>query len=314
MATSGSIDLTATGQDIIDEAYELVGVIEEGGSPTSNQTASAKRTLNYMMKAWQGEGTNLWAIQKLTLFLEKDKHKYTLSSSGDHVTASFVSTEIATAASSGDTTIEVDSITGISNGDNIGVELDDGTMQWTTVSGSPSGSTITLSASLTDDVNVDAAVYAYTTKANRPMKILTATNTSFDDTDTSDLDIITLDEYAELSVKDTDGYVTSLYYDPQLSAGYLYIWPETDSVRNRLSLWAQRTIEDIDTASTDDVDFPQEWYTALSYNLAAMIAPKYGLTRAEKDELWNVATYFKDLAEGYDRDPYTLMIPDQGDA
>lgn len=308
MATSGSINLSATGLDIIKEALEQVGGIEEGGTPNPAQQTSSNRTFDYMIKAWQGEGTNLWAIQKLTLFLEKNKNEYSLSSTGDHITASFVKTAIATAASSGGSTIEVDSITGISNGDNIGIELEDGTMQWTTINGAPSGTTITLTATLTDDVAVDAAVYTYTTKAQRPMKILNATYTTYDGIDTP-INIYPLDKYVELSDKTTDGRVNAIYYDPQIGTGKAFVWPETDSVRSRLTLWVQRTIEDIDTVASDEVDFPQEWFLALALNLALLLSPKYGLTRAEKQELGEMAMYYKDLAEGYDREDYTLIYP-----
>jgi hypothetical protein len=60
-----------------------------------------------------------------------------------------------------DATIDVDSITGITNGDNIGVELDDGTMHWTTVNGAPSGTVITLTAVLPSATAIDNRVYAH---------------------------------------------------------------------------------------------------------------------------------------------------------
>jgi hypothetical protein len=41
-------------------------------------------------------------------------------------------------------------VTGVATTYNIGVQLDDGTFQWTTVNGAPSGSTVTLTAVLTD--------------------------------------------------------------------------------------------------------------------------------------------------------------------
>ena len=60
----------------------------------------------------------------------------------------------------------------MSDADNIGIELDDGTIQWTTINGAPAGSTVTLTDALTDDVASGNAVYVYTAKTNRPMKLL----------------------------------------------------------------------------------------------------------------------------------------------
>ena len=309
MATSNSINLSAVGLDIIKEAYEQLGVIEENGTPSSAQQTSAARTLNYMIKAWQAEGINLYAIQKLTLFLAKDTSAYNLSSTGGHVTASFVKTAVATAASSGASSIDVDSISGISASDYIGIELADGTMQWTTVNGAPSGVTITLTAALTDDVAVDAAVFTYTTKAHRPMKIVNAVRTTYDEIDVP-VNIYPLDKYINLSNKTDDGQVVSIYYDPQVGTGICYVWPQSSSVRDRLTLWVQRTLHDIDTVGTDEVDFPQEWFLALSLNLALLLEPKYGLPTREKNRIAELATYYKDLAEGYDREDSIEIIPD----
>jgi len=62
MATSGSIDFAATRDDIITEALEQLGALGEGESPNAAQLASCGRTLNMLVKAWQGEGLNLFAL------------------------------------------------------------------------------------------------------------------------------------------------------------------------------------------------------------------------------------------------------------
>lgn len=60
----------------------------------------------------------------------------------------FGTTAIKAAASKDDTTINVESIAGISAGDCIGIELDDETLQWTTAVGVPAGNTVALAESL----------------------------------------------------------------------------------------------------------------------------------------------------------------------
>lgn len=64
------------------------------------------------------------------------------------------STTIATAGSAGDSTIDVTSISGMSDGQQISIELDGGSSLITTINGSPSGTTITLTSSLNDSVAV----------------------------------------------------------------------------------------------------------------------------------------------------------------
>lgn len=305
MATSGSIDFTVTRDDIITEALLQVGVLAEGDSPTSDQLTANSRLLNMMVKSWQAEGLNLFAVETLYVFLEKNKTQYSLGPSGDKFTSSFVHTEVSTAASSTDTTIDVDSISGISSGDNIGVELDGGTLQWTTVNGAPSGSTITLTDALTDDVSVDATVYTYTTAGNRPMSIHNSVIRNKDEVDTS-VDIIARTEWAELSQKTTDGSISQIYFDPQVGTAYVNVYPQSDSETDILVLWVQRTLEDFDAAS-DDADFPQEWYLALTFGLAGLMCPKYGVPAMVAQEILQMGEFQKEVAQGFDRE-YSVMF------
>ena len=183
MATSGSYDFSVNCLEIIKGALRLIGAIATGETPAAAEISDAKEALDMMTKAWQAEGIGLWLNQEVTLFLEYAERSYTLGPSGDHCAATSVKTEIKTAAASGAGTIDVDSITGISDGDNIGIELDDGTLQWTTVNGAPSGDTITLTAVLAGAAAVDNHVYAYTNKIPRPLEIIEARRVYADDTE-----------------------------------------------------------------------------------------------------------------------------------
>lgn len=272
MATSGSINLSASRDDIITEALEILGVLAEGASPSAAQLTSCARTLNYMIKAWQADGINLFAVQQVYLFLIKNQSAYSLiSTTTDHYTASFVETTTSAAALSGASSIVVASATGISASDKIGV-YQDSTMHWTTVNGAPSGSTVTLTAPLTADVASSAVVYAYTSKAKRPMRVLESV--IHDENDTP-IHVSSREEYFNQSGKGTDGRVNTIYFDPQVAAPKLYVWPQTDDERHYLKLYIQRTLEDVDAAA-DEVDFPQEWYLPLAANLAVLLGPKYG--------------------------------------
>lgn len=79
MPTSGSIDFSVTRNDIIQEAYEQLGVLNEGETPTDEQIASASRTLNMMMKSWQADNMNLFAVDRYVVFVEKGTQQYTLN-------------------------------------------------------------------------------------------------------------------------------------------------------------------------------------------------------------------------------------------
>jgi hypothetical protein len=309
MATSGSTDYAATRDDIITEALELLGVLPEGESPSVAELTACSRTLNYMVKSWQGKFTNLWTRQKAYVFLAKDQSEYTLSSTGDHWTNSFVSTQVNGAHSASDTTIEVDSITGFSASDNIGIELADGTMHWDVINGAPSGSTITLTTGIASAAADNAWVYGYTTKGSKPRNILHA---HLSKNPSTDLDIpifqMSLGDYQDLPHKASDGTVNQFNFQRKRDTGVLSVWPQTSNVTDYLTLYVQRSIEDFD-AATDDSDFPQEWFQALATNLALRLSSKYGVSGATYTQvkenailsLWEVES--DDTEEGIEIQP-----------
>lgn len=309
MATSGSINFIVTRDDIITEALEQLGVLADGESPSASQLSSMGRKLNMMAKAWQADGLNLFAVQRVYLIPQKNQNEYTLGpSSTDHFTTSLVVTTVSTAAVSGAGSIDVASITGMSDGDNIGIELDDGSIQWTTISGAPSGSTVTLAANLTDDVAAANAVYVYTTLANRPMKILNATLRDVNGKDSS-VDLLARRDYVDISDKTQDGDINQIYYDPQISAGKLFVWPEQSDTSKYLVLWCQRTLDDFDAAS-DDADFPQEWHLPLALNLALVASPAYGITPVEYKKIQMLAMLYYENAASWDTEDYIILQPD----
>lgn len=304
MATSGSYDFSVNCQEIIKGAMRLIGAIASGETPAAAEISDGREALNMLVKSWVAEGIGLWLNQEVILFLEKSENSYTLGPTGDHCTASSVKTEIKTAASSGDGTIDVDSITGISDGDFIGIELDDGTLQWTTINGAPAGDTITLTANLTDDVAVDNHVYTYTSKIPRPLEVIEARRVYADDIQVP-LEIVSRDEYMALSDKTSTGAPIQAYYDPQLTNGVLYVWQACNDVQERIRMTVKRPVEDFD-ANTNDADFPQEWLRALKFNLAIEIAPEYG--KEPSNTVIVKAEETKDAVGGFDRESTSVFF------
>lgn len=305
MAVSNSIDFTVTRDSIITEVLEICGVLGEGETPTSGQLTSCSRSLNLMIKAWQADSVNLFAIQKVYLFTSKDTGVFTLSSTtSDHFTASFNTESVAVAGSSTDTTIEVDDASGISDGDYIGIAS--GTnVHWTTVNGIPAGNVVTLTDALVEDVAVDSVVYYYTSKANRPMKILEGYVHRYDGSDVP-LDQVARVGYDTLSSKTSTGTTNQFYYDPQRTSAELNTWPVSTDERDYLILKVQRTLGDVDAAA-DEVDYPQEWYLAIVYGLAELIAPKMGTPLADRQYITAMARRYFDMASEFDNESETSL-------
>jgi len=275
MTTSGSYDFNLDRDGIITEAYSLTGSVAIGETPTTAELTDGGKSLNIMLKGWQAKGYGLWLNQEITVFPGYGEKSVLLGPSGNHASATIVKTEVKVAAVATDLTIDVDSITGMTNGDYIGIELDDGTLQWTTINGVPAGYTVTLAAALTDDVAVDNHVYTYTTKTQRPLSIIEARLITADEIEIP-IEVIPRDTYMLLSNKDTTGLINQVYYDPQLTNGKLYVWPTSSDVQNRIEMTIKKPIMDFD-ASADDGEFPQEWFEAITTNLAVRIGIKNGV-------------------------------------
>src|SRR5574341_1019158 len=81
MTTSGSWNYSVTASDIITGALENINVLEGGESVDSDDSTVALRTLNQLVKQWQGSadqapGLKVWTRQRITLFLAVDQVKY----------------------------------------------------------------------------------------------------------------------------------------------------------------------------------------------------------------------------------------------
>lgn len=273
MATSGSVDYNLNRDEIIREALDLLGVSGISQSISDDDLQSCHRSLNNMVKAWQAQGIHLWTEQEATLFLDTTSQSYTLSSSGDRASNTVIETTISADEASGQTILSITDSTGMTAADVVGIEQDDGTMHWTTIASVDSSTQITVDDALTDEAASTNHVFSFTTKINRPLDIIHVRNRD-DNNDDSTLSKVSREEYFDIINKDATGSPVQYYYDPQLSAGKIYIWPVSDSVVNRLKFTYRRSLEDFDAAS-DNPDFPQEWLEALIYNLAVRIAPKF---------------------------------------
>lgn len=299
MATSGSTNYVQNRNQLITEAAELCGIKDFEDDLTANEIASCARSLEMMVKHWQARDIGLWKTKTVYVFLSDAGYEYDLGPTGDHATLSFTKTETSAAAAAAALTISVDSIAGISASDNIGVELADGTLQWTTVDGAPSGTTVTLAAALTGAVAVDANVYAYTTIIDRPLYITDARLYRDGSSNETPVKMISRKKYNAISNKTSTGPANQLYYDPQQTNGKLSVWPAANSVKDYLILTARMPVEDFDEA-TNDPDFLQEWLLALSWNLACYIAPKFSV-RLPGDFQIRAEALLQDMI-GFDKD------------
>ena len=310
MATSGTIDWLADRDEIITEALEQLGILAEGDTPSSDQLTSCGRTLNYMVKGWQARGLPLWAMQRQYVFLQKAQRVYSLvGTTSDHVSTEIYQTTTSAAAAASATTITVADGSDFTTGDKVGVQLTSGTdVEWTT-SATVSSNTITVSA-LSTAVDSGAVVYGYTNKGGRPYDLTGPVVVRNKDSVDVPVEIISRQEYHDLTNKTSDGRPNQVYYDPQVGTGKLFVWPEASQETDYLVMWVNRTLEDYDAAG-DDSDFPQEWFMALSYNLALNLVPKFGASSESFNQIKALAGMWLADAESSDTEAGMDWRPDE---
>ena len=291
MATSGSYNFNLAKTDLINHTLRTLNLLGDNETASSGMMDYASESLNMMIKAWQATDIQLWNRRRGTLFTAYQTASYSIGPSGDNATNTYNSTTLDAAEASGQTVLSVTSTSGFSNGDNIGITLDDSTRQWTTISSFVTDDTVTVAAALTGAAASGNRVVTYTSKMQRPLRILQATLKNLSDSVETPLTLISYDQYFNYPNKTTNGRPSQFYYDKLLTNGKLYLYPRPNDVNWIIDFTYHEAIEDLDS-TTDDVDFPTEWFDALSFNLAVRLCPRYGKYK-ELDYLMRLADMYR---------------------
>ena len=308
MALSNISTYNNTAYDIILSALRKLGIIAQGETPTAQMVNDANGDLNRLVKNWQAQGYHLWTIQEAILFLNPGQEMYTLGPAGSNAcfTANLNSPTTTTTVAAGATSIVVTSITGITAGMNIGICLDNNTLFWTTVSGSPSGNTINLSAALTYSSQSGSQVYAYATNITRPARIVQA-RINIQNTDEIEMTAISDTDYFMQSNKSAQGVPTQYYYQPNLYNGSLYVWTTAESTIYTIKFTFESELQDV-TTLTQNLQFPQEWLLPLVWNLAKEIGMEFGADQQTMAMVNLRAQESLDLALSFDQENASVIF------
>lgn len=300
MSTSGQTNFTVNAREIIVEALELLGVLGEGEEPTEDQIKSSMRTLNMIVKTWQADGMNIFAVKKTYLFLNRGQKQYELNSgSKDHYSDNLYQTTIKDETLAGSTSVTLQNASGVTIGSKLRLYLSSGQTAWYDVLGVfPGSNQITLDRPLDEDLHKDALVYHYSTPGGRPMKVIEGYLHQYNASDIP-IDIFSRKQYNELSDKSSLGTVLQAYFDPQVNTSFLNVWPTTSDERDYLVLFVQRTLENFNSQENNP-DYPQEWYMPLAFYLAYSIAPKYGTPEDDFRRIRLHAAELYETAKEYD--------------
>lgn len=297
---------------IIKRALRQCIAIESGDTPGPQVVSDANEALNALVAGWQATGIHLWKETEGILFLQPNQIRYSLGGTNADQScfdANWVGPTTTGVINQGATVVPLSSVAGISSGDNIGVTLSTNVLFWTTVSGAPSGSNVTLAAPLPASVSSGAYVidYAPAYKLPRPLRIPDARRYYI--SSQIDTPLITMSrlDYRDMPNKTTRGTISSHFYDPQLNIGIENVWPAPPDSLSAVRFTFYQQIYDFQTAA-DTPDFPQEWINALTWNLADELAPEYGVGQVRMAKIQEKAAYWLDVVQGWDREPESFYL------
>ena len=261
--TSYNFNLTLN--DLVTTAYQQCNIYQAGDAISSEDYNLAVLLLNAMILDWEKDSIKLWKRRQGVLFTQNKQNAYAMGATGDNTCNTFVQSALTTLVSSGTSLTLVS--TGMTIGDYIGIKLDNGNRQWTTIATIPNSTSVTISNAITSQASINNSVVSYTTKINRPLRILRGT--VYDMTNGSEqvIDFDTsYDAYLDQPQKNTAGRPNVGYYDKLLDNGVVYLFPTPNVVDQIIKFTYQDSLLTM-INSNDNFDFPQEWFMTLLYGL-----------------------------------------------
>ena len=109
------------------------------------------------------------------------------------------------------------------------------------------------------------------------------------------LNIYTRYNFNELPI-DSEGVPVNLYYQPLNTYGVIKLWPAPTDSTTEITIHYQSMFEDMD-AAINDFDFPSEWITPITYLLAWIMAPEYGIPLQDTKELKEAAAFWLGMVQ-----------------
>lgn len=298
MAFSKSTNFIMTSGEVINEALALCGIGLNSETPTAAETNQAKLNLNMLVKMYSVKGLKPWLKGETTVTMIANQASYNLGYNKDGTTTATTANKL------------VDSGAGFtSDGTTIGdqvINVTDGTT--TTVSAIDSDTTLSVAADIFTTGEQYRIARTGNTVIDRPVEITRAWLRDSNNVDTP-VTVIPKNDHLDLNDKATAATPTMLYYNPLIKIPQITLWPKptaTDVSNYTLYLHFRKFADDID-ATTDDIEFPQEWYLALVWNLAEVLMIPLDLPEKRQNKITGMAKRFLNIAESTEVETHTSV-------
>lgn len=314
MTISGTSSYNLTAAEVVQQAYEEIGVIAVEQEIGSSEMKAGLTHLNRMLKAWSIKHLHIWMKKEAVLFLDTTTETYLLSNTGARTCYldDFIPTATTSDVASGIAVIPVTSSAGMVIGDSVGIWINSTTRFWSTILTVDSPTQITLNDNLTAASSSGSSVFTYTSKVERPMRVLSVRRKAYGSNNEIPVEKWARSRYYDQVNKGSSGTVVAYYYSPQITDGQLSVWQLAGDVNQYLRLTYYEQLDDV-TAGSQNLEFPQEWLDCLVYNLAVRLGVNFQVPGAILQTVAEIAASLMRDLEAWDVEQGNLrIVPNAG--
>lgn len=275
MAVTSTNTFTVTRDDIIKASLRALGALGVGETPITEDYTNCSQALNIMIKSWSKKGIPLWVTQEISFPVITDISVYPLGVAGGYLhTNSFTITNGGTGGVDGSYTLGITDATG--TGAVGSFVVSGGTITSITITTAGSGYTApSLTYSTSGITGATISISPVGKYVSRPLVVLEGFIR-----DTNNLDVpltqVSRQEFKNLGNKTQGGTPNLFYFDAQIETAYLSLYNVPEALGDTIYIQTKRQFYDM-TSGTDNFDFPQAWFQALKWGLAAELCTEYAV-------------------------------------
>lgn len=292
--------------ELIQYSAGLIQVGIDGEALSPEYYDRARNAVNLAVLEMQAKGLHLSSYKLGYLFLQPDQGTYIIED--ENATNTYFKRTLTAAEATAQTVLSVSDTTDLQVADTIGIVLDDGSIQWTTV---VSFDSVLLTVTVTDALTGDAAsgnyIYNYREaikQISRIHQILRRDNNVND----VPLTMISQQEWDTLNNKSTStGLPNQMYYQRTIPKGTLKMWPVPQNSYSIVWFWYEQKLGQMKN-QTDVMDLDQFYYPAFAYLCALRLCDVFAASTEMKMSIQQ--TYNELLADAmrYDDEGTPIKI------
>jgi len=304
MTTSGTYRLTVNFNDIAEEALDLLQIGQDGETLSGDSLVRTRKTANFMLKAWTGQGIHLWTMQEGALFTVKGQAEYNFSTA--KLANTWYETTLSAAEAAGQTILSCADTSNMAATNIIGVVLDSDVTHWSTVV-SKTPTTVTITDALPTAAASGSHVRTYAAASFIPVERILDVRRRDSSTYEIPIAFESRKDYFQFPDKSSTGSPIQAYFSRQRDPGVMYLWPVPSTSEYVINFTYERPIQVINLG-TDSFDIPDYWFEAFIYNLALRLIPKFGCSQGRAAMIQQMAKESLDLALSFDTDMFPIRL------